>query len=90
MYFLTYQLGKALFIYFIIIIIIIFGLCLFRVAPMVYGSSQARGRIGAVAAMPDPSHVCDLHHSSRQCRILNPLSEAKDQTQVLMDASQVH
>ena len=24
------------------------------------------------AAMPDPSHVCDLHHSSRQCRILNP------------------
>ena len=25
-------------------------------------------------AMPDPSHVCDLHHSSRQRRILNPLS----------------
>ena len=24
----------------------------------------------------DPSQVCDLHHSSRQCRILNPLSEA--------------
>ena len=23
-------------------------------------------------ATPDPSHVCDLHHSSRQCRILNP------------------
>ena len=24
----------------------------------------------------DPSHVCDLYHSSRQYRILNPLSEA--------------
>ena len=24
-------------------------------------------------AMPDPSHICDLHHSPWQCRILNPL-----------------
>ena len=27
---------------------------------------------------PDPSCVCNLHRSSRQCRIPNPLSEAKD------------
>ena len=27
-----------------------------------------------------PSHVCDLHHSSRQHRILNPLTEDRDQT----------
>ena len=27
----------------------------------------------------DPSHICDLHHSSRQCQILNPLSKARDQ-----------
>ena len=27
---------------------------------------------------PDLSQVCDLHHSSRQCQILNPLSEARD------------
>ena len=27
-------------------------------------------------ATPDPSRVCDLHPSSRQRRILNPLSEA--------------
>ena len=39
--------------------------------------------------MPDPSHVCDLLHSSQQCRILNPLSEAWDRTRVLMDTSQV-
>ena len=41
-------------------------------------------------AMPDLSHVCDLHHSSQQRQILNPLSEAKDQTCILMDTSQVH
>ena len=40
-------------------------------------------------AMWDPSHICDLHHSSRQCRILNPLSEARDRTRNLRDPSQV-
>ena len=29
-------------------------------------------------ATPDPNIVCDLHHSSQQCQILNPLSEARD------------
>ena len=43
-----------------------------------------------VTVTSDPSCVCDLHHSSRQRRILNPLSEAKGQTHILMDASQVH
>ena len=31
-----------------------------------------------VTVMQDPSHLCNQHHSSRQCRILNPLSKAKD------------
>ena len=31
-------------------------------------------------AMPGPSCICDLHHSSPQHRILNPLSEARDGT----------
>ena len=35
----------------------------------------------------DPSRICDLHHSSQQCRIPNPL---KDQTHILMDTSQFH
>ena len=38
-------------------------------------------------AMTDPSHICNLHHSSQQLQILNPLSEARDQTQVLVDTS---
>jgi len=41
-------------------------------------------------ATQDPSHVCDLHHSSCHHQILNPLSEARDQTHILMDTSQVH
>ena len=31
-------------------------------------------------ATPDPSRVCNLHHRSWQHWILNPLSEARDQT----------
>ena len=38
-------------------------------------------------ATRDPSCVCDLHHSSRQRRILNPLSEARDRTLDLSSSS---
>ena len=38
-------------------------------------------------AMPDLSYICDLHHSSRQCWILNPLSEARDRSHILMDTT---
>ena len=37
----------------------------------------------------DLSHVCNLHHSSRQHRILNPLSKARDRTRNLMVPSQI-
>ena len=40
-------------------------------------------------ATSDLSRVCDLHHSSRQGQILNPLNEARDRTQILMDTSQI-
>ena len=40
-------------------------------------------------ATPDPSHVCNLHHSLWQCQILNQLSEARDRTHILMDTSRV-
>ena len=38
----------------------------------------------------DPSHVCDLHYSSRQRQILNPLSDARDRTRNLMVPSRIH
>ena len=38
----------------------------------------------------DLSPVCDLHGSSWQRRSLNPLSEARDRTRILMDPSQIH
>ena len=40
--------------------------------------------------MTDLSSICDLHHSSPQRQIVNPLSKARDRTCVLMDASQIH
>ena len=39
-------------------------------------------------ATQDPSRVCDLHHSSQQQQILNPLSETRGQTCILMVTSQ--
>ena len=41
-------------------------------------------------AMQDPSPICDLYHSSRQRQILNPVSDTRDRTHVLLDTSRVH
>ena len=41
-------------------------------------------------ATQDPSCICDLHHSSQQYGIPEPLSEARDQTHILMVTSQIH
>ena len=61
--------------------------CVFRAAPTAYGnspygSSQARGRIRAAAYWPTTQPY--------QHQILNPLSEARDQTRILTDTSQIH
>ena len=39
-------------------------------------------------ATPDPSRICNLHHSSWQHQILNPLSKARNRTRSLMVPSQ--
>ena len=41
-------------------------------------------------ATQDPGLVYDLHHSSQQRLILDPLSEPRDRTCILMDTSQIH
>ena len=38
----------------------------------------------------DLSSICNLHHSSQQCKILNPLSEVRDWTCVLTDTIWAH
>ena len=59
---------------------------LFRATRAAYGSTQARSQIKAAAAGPLHSQSntgseldCGLQHRSRQCQILNPLSQAWDQ-----------
>ena len=64
-----------------------------RATPAASGGSQARGLIGAIATGLHHSHSnagSKLHHSSRQRRILNPLSKARDRTRNLMVRSQIH
>ena len=63
-------------------------------APAVYGSSWPRGGIQATAAdyatvmaTLDPSHICKLCHGLWQHQNFNPLSEARDQTRILVDTS---
>ena len=57
---------------------------LFTAISVAYGSSWA-----TAMATWDLSHICNLYYSLRQHRILNPLSEARDWTLILMAASQV-
>uniref|UniRef100_A0A4X1T6U6 4-aminobutyrate--2-oxoglutarate transaminase n=1 Tax=Sus scrofa TaxID=9823 RepID=A0A4X1T6U6_PIG len=41
------------------------------------------------SATQNPSCICNLHHSSRPCGILNPQSEARGRTHILVDAPRV-
>ena len=67
-----------------------------RAALATQRSSQARDTFGAATASHSHhsnarlSRICNLHHSSRQHWILNPLSQARSQTHVLMDTSRIH
>ena len=85
--------GDYLFIY-LFIYLFNYLFCLVGLNPQQNVGSKARGLIGAIAAglhhshsNTDPSCFCDLHHSSWQHRIADPLSKARDQTPILMDAS---
>ena len=66
----------------------------FRAAPMAHGSFQARGQIGTAATGLCHSHSNTGSESSLPPtlqliagQIPNPLSEARDQTHILMDTS---
>ena len=51
--------------------------------PRLGDESELQLRAYTIATTLDLSHVCDLHHSSRQCWVLNPLSMARDQTLIV-------
>ena len=64
----------------------------FRATPGAYGSSRLRVKwelqlpaYTTAMAIPDLSHVCDLHHSSPQRQIFNPLNNARDRTYILSE-----
>ena len=70
------------------------GACFFVAAPAAYGSSQARGwtqataaAFAAATAKLNLSNLCNLCHTLWQHQILSPLSDTRDWTCVLMDAS---
>ena len=67
---------------------------LFRVAPTAYEVPRLGIELElqlpaytTATATRDPSHICDLHHSSQQLWILNPLSGARARIRVHMDNS---
>ena len=60
--------------------------------PAAYGSFQAGGEVeqqrqahATATAMPDLRRICELCYRLRQGQILNPLSEARDQTLILLE-----
>ena len=58
--------------------------------PRLGGESQMQLPVYTTAtAMQELSHTCHLCHSSGQRQILDPLSEARDGTCILMDPSRV-
>ena len=71
------KLGKEIFFSFVFL-----GLHLWRMeVPRLGAELELQLLAYATAtAMWDPSCVFDLHHSSQQCRILNPLNKARDWT----------
>jgi len=60
----------------------LFFFCLLGLHSEAYGNSQARGQIRGTTT--------GLHHSSQQRWIPDPLNEARDQTCILRDTSQIH
>lgn len=75
--------------------LLFYFVCFFRATPVSFGNSQARGQTGAAAeayitatAKPDLSCIC---HPQQFMATLDPypLSEARNQTPILMDTSWV-
>ena len=98
-YFTTYKLSSSthrVFLYPLLVLSFLLPfVCLFlflMAMPAAYGSFQARSRLELQlpaytrsTEMQDPSCICNLCRTLQQLGILIPLSEARDQTCILMD-----
>ena len=79
-------------IYFLDSPLVFFLPLLFMASSVAYGTSWLGVELElqllaytTAMAMPDLSCIHNLHGSLRQCQIFNPLSEARDQTHILVD-----
>ena len=85
------SINRSVQIWVLCVCVCFFVFCLFRAIPVAYGGSQARSQIGATVAS-----LCHTHSNSGSephlwpiPQILNPMSEVRDQTHILMDTSRV-
>ena len=83
-------------LFFLLVCLFVLFCFVFTATHVPYGSSWAKGQVGAAparllqitaTATPEPSHLCDLSYSLWQCWILNPVNKARDQTRILMDTT---
>ena len=90
------SLGRFILRYYILGFFVCLFVCLFLLFRVTHiwkfpdlGSNQSCSS-ATVTATLDLSCIYDLHHSSQQCWIPEPLSEARDQTCILRDTSWIH
>ena len=98
--FLLYKSRESFYIFFFSVLtffFFFFFFLLFRAAPTACIGFQGLGlkselqllAYTTATATWDMSHICSLHHSSRQHRIPNPLSRARDRIRNLMVPCQI-
>ena len=82
------------FLFFGFVVVVVVVVVVFAFLAVHTCDTWTRGQIGAAAAglhhshsSTDPSCVCDIHCSSWQRPILNPVREARDGPCILMDTS---
>ena len=74
---------------FLVTLFYFFLFFIFRATSAAYGGYQRLNWTCSCWPTPEPQqhHIWDLHHSSQQSRILNPMSEARDRTRILVDTT---
>ena len=82
------QFLRVLVLFFGVFFLVFLGPCPWHTEVPRVGESELQLLAYTTYSNVDPSHICDLHHSSWQLQILNPLIKAKTRTQVLKDTSQ--